>query len=122
MEMVVRAVSNSLLSALLVATLLWGGCVSCPKFFMFPSAKKDCCKAGQCERSKPSKTTTSKECNRMPLEQPDSAHRQAALPVAIGTLSDFAPILPARTEAPGFFFALEHSPPDLNLLHSTFLI
>ena len=38
----------------MVATLLWGGCISCPQFFMFPSAEKaekSCCqKNGQCER------------------------------------------------------------------------
>jgi hypothetical protein len=45
--------ANLLLSLLLVATLLWGGCVACPQFFQTPIAKKSCCDpAGHCRRTK----------------------------------------------------------------------
>lgn len=31
---VLKAVANSALTVLLVATVLWGGCLSCSQFFM----------------------------------------------------------------------------------------
>ena len=46
---------------MMVLTLVWGGCISCPQFFMFPKVEKSCCnKSGQCERPEkkaPVKTT-----------------------------------------------------------------
>jgi hypothetical protein len=59
---VFKAFSSSVLSLLMIVTLLWGGCISCPQFFMFPSkTEKSCCqKNGQCER--PGKTAPVKEC------------------------------------------------------------
>jgi hypothetical protein len=48
-----RTSANLLLSVLLVATLLWGGCVACPQFFQPPLAKNSCCDpAGRCKRTK----------------------------------------------------------------------
>lgn len=48
-----RGSANLLLSVLLVATLLWGGCIACPQFFQPPIAKKSCCDpAGHCKRTK----------------------------------------------------------------------
>jgi hypothetical protein len=45
--------ANLLLSLLLVAMLLWGGCVACPQFFQSPVVKKSCCDpAGRCKRTK----------------------------------------------------------------------
>jgi hypothetical protein len=119
---VVRAISNSLLSALMLVTMLWGGCVSCPQFFMFPSAKKDCCKAGHCDRSKPQKTAPGKECKRMPLEPASSAHVHAELPIAMTASMDL--LAPAVPPAPAFraILQVEHSPPDLQVLNATFLI
>ena len=116
----IRAITNSLLSALMVATLLWGGCISCSQFFMFPSAKKDCCKAGQCERSK-SQNVPSKECKRMPLEPASSGHVHADLPATVLTAID---LVPAELSIPvvDVVLAVEHSPPDLQALNSTFLI
>lgn len=68
--MVIRTLFNLLLSALMIATLLWGGCVSCPQFFMFPTAKKDCCKAGHCERPKSQPVSKPARSNKAP--RPDS--------------------------------------------------
>ena len=101
--------------------------MACPQFFMLPFAKppfakNDCCKADHCQRQKPSKTTATKECTRMPLEQPGPAHQQAELPVAIATPSDLVATMQTQTEEAPFFSAVQHSPPDLNVLHSTFLI
>ena len=114
-----RVVSSSLLSFLLVVTLLWGGCISCPQFFMLQTAEKSCCnKAGQCER--PSKTAPVKECKQMPLE----AHSFISLAVDFSADNLFlsagaAPQLTAaHLEAP----AGAPSPPDLTILNSSFLI
>lgn len=118
-----RVISSSLLSLLLVATMLWGGCVSCPQFFMFPKAEKSCCnKAGQCER--PSKTAPAKECKRMPFEsQGHAAHVELA--VSILTTGRFGLVPPAIHRVavnPLETSELEPSPPDLTVLNSTFLI
>jgi hypothetical protein len=49
----VRRAANVLVSMLLLATLLWGGCVACPQFFQTPNVKKSCCDpAGHCKRTK----------------------------------------------------------------------
>jgi hypothetical protein len=43
-------VANVLMSLLLVATLLWGGCVACPQCFRVPLTKNTCCDpAGHCK-------------------------------------------------------------------------
>ena len=68
-----------LMAFLVTATLLWGGCQSCPRFFMFPwentgSPQKHCCsKAGKCSRPadkapQESSTSSGKTCKRITLE------------------------------------------------------
>ena len=119
-----KAFSNSLLSFLMVVTLLWGGCISCPQFFMFPEVEKSCCeKDGQCKR--PAKTAPIKECKQMPLEPAGfaSAHVELAVAAVVQTDIFVHPIPgPALTWIHSKAPVSEHSPPDLNLLHSTFLI
>ena len=84
---------------LVTTTLLWGGCQSCPRFFMFPwedtnSADKHCCsKAGRCSRpagkTQPeSSTSGEKTCKRITLESAEKF--SLAVPVYLG-LSLFAP-------------------------------
>jgi hypothetical protein len=120
--MVPRAISSSLLSALMLATMLWGGCISCPRFFMFPSTKKDCCNAGRCDNSKPQKSAPGKECKRMPLEPAGSAQVDAELPVAVTASIDVVEPPAARPPAVNGILLVEHSPPDLQVLNATFLI
>jgi hypothetical protein len=124
---VLQALSSSTLSLLMVATLLWGGCISCPQFFMFPTtakAEKSCCqKKGQCER--PTKTAPAKECKRMPLEAQGfaSADAQLAVVAVLPATIELAPVSNRSSESPHPAAPLsEHSPPDLNVLHATFLI
>jgi hypothetical protein len=63
-----RRTANLLLSVLLVATLLWGGCVACPQFFQAPLAKKSCCTpTGQCKNTNPGKSQQ-KPCQFQQLE------------------------------------------------------
>jgi hypothetical protein len=124
---VLRAFSSSVLSLLVTITLFWGGCISCPQFFMFPttdSTEKSCCnKAEKCER--PEKTAPEKECKRMPLELQAFGSAHAALAAAVIT-TDIMPVVSTpRAPISGTRFEtapLEHSPPDLTVLHSTFLI
>ena len=112
---VLRTLANSLLSLMMVVTLMWGGCISCPQFFMFPSAKKSCCnKSGQCER--PVKTAPLKECKQIPLELQPSAHIHFDLPPALTPVA--VSLLTTQLLSP----SVDPSPPDLNLLNSIFLI
>jgi hypothetical protein len=110
----------------MVATLLWGGCISCPQFFMFPTdkAERNCCKKnGECDR--PTKTDTAKECKRMPLEPQEvsSAHAELAVPVVVASAVIIPLVLEVSATAPHPEAPiLEHSPPDLNVLNSTFII
>ena len=117
-----RTITSSVLSALVVVTLLWGGCISCPQFFMFPTAAKSCCnKDGKCER--PTKTAPVKECKRMPFEPQASGMAHSGLVAAI---VEEAPVMPVPVGPSMAVYrdpaTVEPSPPDLNVLHATFLI
>jgi hypothetical protein len=119
---VVRAISHALLSVIMIATLLCGGCISCPQFFMFPGMTRDCCKAGHCERSQSQKNGPSKDCKRMQLEPASSSQIHTAAPALIPiTIEVAAPVVlsssPIQT-----VLRMEHSPPDLQALNATFLI
>ncbi|HZQ53249.1 MAG TPA: hypothetical protein VFB14_13685 [Bryobacteraceae bacterium] len=58
-----RRAANLLLSLLLVATLLWGGCIVCPQFFQSPVVKKSCCDpTGHCKRTKTDPSQQQKLC------------------------------------------------------------
>jgi hypothetical protein len=121
---VLQALANSMLSFLMVLTLLWGGCISCPQFFMFPKTEKSCCnKDGQCER--PTKNTPIKECKQMPLELQEfgAAHAELAIAEVLVSTIRFNTMLEPASEAPrSETLGSDHSPPDLNLLHSTLII
>jgi len=118
---VLRSIASSLLSLVVVATFLWGGCVSCEQYFMFPGKHQPCCnKSGQCER--PGKDTprpVKQDCNRLPLERTVRMH--VPLPAAVQV-----PIAPPLEQFAASMFhrlALEDpSPPDAQALHATFLI
>ena len=81
-----RSAASSLLSLLILVTFMWGGCVSCEQYFMFPGRHQSCCnKSGQCERpgqnqSKPEK----QDCNRLPLQRGDHA-QTLPLPAVLPT-------------------------------------
>ena len=123
---VLRGIASSVLSLLVVATFLWGGCVSCEQFFMFPRKQQNCCnKSGQCERpGKNSPKPETRDCNRLPLERGNNVHvvqPPALLPAVLP--SDIAP--PGFTTLVGaanFEPPPDPSPPDLQVLNSTFLI
>src|SRR6267154_6899845 len=80
---VLRSLLTSVVALLTLTTLLCGGCVSCPQFFMFPGAKQDCCNAGHCKKSTTEKNTSTKECNRMPLDRHGFVQVHADFPTII---------------------------------------
>src|SRR5437773_8606441 len=87
---VLRSIASSVLSLLVVAAFLWGGCVSCQQFFMFPGKRQQCCnKSGQCERpGKNSPKPEKQDCNRLPLDRGGNVHDvppPALLPATIAT-------------------------------------
>src|ERR1700730_4591718 len=107
----------------MIATLLWGGCVSCSQFFMFPGANKGCCnKSGQCER--PGSTAPKIDCKRLPLalQRFGDAHPVIPPASALNAAVEIAPPALAFLFPVSDVLRVEHSPPDLLLLHSTFLI
>lgn len=125
-----RACTSSALAFLLTITLLWGGCISCPQFFMFPgmnsATKKSCCdKTGKCSRTE-SNTSGEKDCQKMPMEAHASGQLDLAPPAVQGALEILcSSILSASLASSGLRhleLAVEHSPPDLQALNSTFLI
>src|SRR5215510_2950234 len=94
---VLRSIASSLLSLVVVATFLWGGCVSCEQYFMFPGKHQPCCtKSGQCER--PGKTSPKPEkvdCNRLPLQRTATTHipAPALLPTLVVPAVQHLPVL-----------------------------
>jgi hypothetical protein len=118
---VLRAGCNIALSFLMVITLLWGGCIACEQFFMFPGASSKCCnKSGQCER--PNKSQPKAECNRMPLALQSGSHVELALPAVAFVMAAAAPRSVVRLRIAPAEIADEHSPPDLHVIHSVFLL
>jgi hypothetical protein len=111
---------------LLMATLVWGGCVSCPKFFMFSQDEKSCCKkSGECE--KPMKPQPVKEeCSKLSFAFGSTDSHE--LTVSFVALAAVDGIAPAVLPAPGGLSVdpetgpPRYSPPPLFLKHSAFLI
>jgi hypothetical protein len=106
----------------MMATLLWGGCVSCPQYFMFPTATKDCCKSGHCDRTKSQRNAPAKQCNRMAFAVHGFVQLHAELPAAVIPVGDL--VRPAIVVSPAAMMPelVEHSPPELQVLNSLFLI
>jgi hypothetical protein len=112
------------LPLLLVVTLLWGGCLSCSQYFMFPSSHAGCCNpAGHCGETHQS---PAKSCH----IQPFAPAKTFSGTIAQSTLSAVALPLPieATNQASAFgarlqqLFSPQPSPPDLCLLHSVLRI
>jgi hypothetical protein len=118
----VKALSSSLLSLLLVTTLLWGGCISCEQYFMFGQSHGCCNPDGHCKKKAPVKNGSGRDCNQIAFDHQKGidlhfdlsavAVERIALPVRKVEL------LPRWRDARPF----DPSPPDLQVLHSTFLI
>lgn len=118
-----RTLVNIAFSLLLVATLVWGGCLSCSQYFMFANSSSGCCHpSGHC--SKTPQVPASKECH----IQPFAATKSFAAPDPQSLPAVAAPVVLMADQASVFntrplaFVPRQASPPDLCLLHSVFLI
>src|SRR3979490_1191897 len=117
-----RRFASTLLSFLLIATLTAGGCISCEEYFMLRSSKSCCDPDGRCKTKSPVKQTPDRECNQIAFDHDKSIHVHIDLPVVTVLRVDLTihPVEPSdgwRQATP-----IKPSPPDLQVLHSTFLI
>jgi hypothetical protein len=119
-----RTLANSLLSLLLLSTLAGGGCLSCEQYFMWPAAKTCCSPDGHCKTKTPAqpKQNSGRECKRIAFDHQKSTDLHIDLPVAGFVAFDFSLRTVERLTGPGDSLTVEPSPPDLQVLHSTFLI
>ena len=117
-----RAISNSLTTLLLMASYLWGGCISCEQFFMLPGAKSDCCDRNKCKKSpKQSKPESSQQdCQRMPLEQASGSHPVGIAPLVAALVIDSA--VQVFYIAEPILDPIADSPPDLPILNTSLLL
>ncbi len=117
-----RTLASSFFSLLLLTTLVWGGCISCEQFFMWPSAKTCCGANGQCKTKKSQQSQSTRECKQIAFEHQNSLQIHVDLPVTAVHASDFLP----RIAEPFAYWSrlplIDPSPPDLQVLHGTFLI
>jgi len=121
-RVVSRTLANSLLSLLLLTTFVWGGCISCEQYFMWPGAKSCCAPDGHCKTKAPVKQRSGRECKQIAFDHQKSVDFHMDLP-AVALAGFDAPLLTAVafTASPRLN-PIEPSPPDLQVLHSTFLI
>jgi len=119
---VLRAISNTLTALLLMASYLWGGCISCEQFFMFPGAKGDCCERNKCKKAPKQSQPESprQDCQMMPLEQASGLHLMgvAAANAAVHVDSGVQVFqIAERSLDP-----IADSPPDLPILNASLLL
>jgi hypothetical protein len=117
-----RALASSFLSLLLLATLVWGGCISCEQYFMFGGAKSCCSPNGHCKNQKTPSQKSDRECKQIAFDHQKSVDFHVDLPaIAVVKIE-----LPARKvdalERWHGARLIEPSPPDLQILNSTFLV
>lgn len=103
-------------------TLLWGGCISCEQYFTFGKSHGCCNPDGHCKTKTPGQNSRVRDCNQIAFEhqKPIDLHfGLAVIAVHRGALpgSSVAPV--PSWQAP---VVPDPSPPDLQALHSTFLI
>ena len=116
-----RALCGSLLSLLLLATLTWGGCVSCEQYFMLGSSKACCHPGGHCKTKTPAKTNSGRDCQQIAFDH----HKNIDLHFDLAVLT--APVIqiPLSRGTASLLYKVpltDPSPPDLQVLHSIFLI
>jgi hypothetical protein len=117
-----RAFASSLLSLLLLATLVWGGCISCEQYFMFAGAKSCCSPNGHCKTKNPTPQNSNRQCKQIAFDH----HKSVDLHIDLTAMAVARFELPAHPIAtleswPGYNL-IEPSPPDLEILHSAFRI
>jgi hypothetical protein len=125
------AFANSCWSLLLVVSYLWGGCISCQQFFMFPGSKGHCCEARRCKN--PAKKSTDRagsqtpqDCQTMPLERSSAAHSHTDLAARLTVVSipatDVIELARSHAKAAIDFDPTAGSPPDIPVIDAALLI
>jgi hypothetical protein len=118
-----RAFASSLVSLLLVTTLFWGGCISCEQYFMWPGAKTCCSADGHCKTKKvPAKQDIGRECKQIAFDHQKSIDHHIDLPVIAGVAVDVSICTVEAFAHRHVTVPIEPSPPDLQVLHSIFLV
>jgi hypothetical protein len=119
-----RAFTSSLLSILLLATLVWGGCISCDEYFMWPGAKSCCAPDGHCKtKSPPSRQDPGRQCKQIDFDHQKSVDHHVDLAVVTAAVQLGLPVRTVEAFARWQGLTpMEPSPPDFQVLHSTFLI
>src|SRR5947207_15163931 len=107
---------------LLMASYLWGGCISCEQFFMLPGAKSDCCDRNKCKKSpKQSKPESSRQdCQKMPLEQASGSHLIGVAPASAAVHDDSG--VQVFQIAKRSLDPIADAPPDLPILNASLLL
>ena len=117
-----RAFASSLFSLLLLTTLVWGGCISCEEFFMLPGAKSCCSPKGHCKTKPPTPQKSNRDCKQIAYDRHKSVDVHIEQPIIAVLTIDF-PTQPVEPlERWHCAVPIEPSPPDLQILNSTFLI
>ena len=117
---VLKTASNSLLTLMVLASYLWGGCLSCEKFFMAPANARHCCEAGKCKTSPAPRAQS--DCKRLALELTPDPHSLVAAAVAFSVVTPLAaPVLVPDPWVETAYLSVK-SPPDLPILHASLLI
>jgi hypothetical protein len=107
---------------MLLTTLLWGGCISCEQYFMWAGTKSCCGSDGHCKRKTPAEKKSGAECRQIAFDHQKTPDLHIDLPV-IAVARFEIPLPTVKTIAPRRDLSpVEPSPPDLQILHSTFLI
>jgi hypothetical protein len=118
-----------------MVSYLWGGCVSCEQFFMWPGSKGHCCETRRCNKpaEKPTDPTQSKttpqDCQTMPLDRSAGMHSQSD--IAASLLSMPSGVIAAavvvnsdhmRLRMVSHPDAVAALPPDIPVLNAALLI
>ena len=112
-----RRVSSSLMTALIVAALFWGNCLSCPQMLLAAATHQPAHSC--CHRSK----STATSCQSQGLQHFLKAAPEMQTP-AVAVVVAVAPAI-AVSQPQGALVApveVVHAPPDLLSLHSAFRI
>jgi hypothetical protein len=112
-----RTISNTAMAALVVGALFWGNCFSCPQVLLALISHQPA--HGCCHRTK----QTTENCQTQVLRHFVKAEvRVAAAPVVARVVVPMLTIgLPQGLDWASFI-PVEHAPPDLLSLHSSFRI
>lgn len=118
-----RAVSTSFFALLILAALLWGNCFSCPQLLLtaVTQAPPHSC----CKHPGKAPVTSRADCVSLALKhfvKADPAQKAQLQAVAVAHVAVSEQAGAEPDSRPEFFVAFVHSPPDIQLLNSTFRI